>query len=64
MERKKLLNISDIKLEGWIDLPPSFGDFRASGERFQGSLRSPTLKPPRQNPRKPAVHGASDAWKM
>jgi hypothetical protein len=50
--------INDIRLEGEIGLPPSFGDFGTSGERIPGLLRSPTLKPTRQNPRKPTVLGA------
>jgi hypothetical protein len=33
-----------------MGLPPSFGDFRASGERTPESLRSPTLKPPQKTP--------------
>jgi hypothetical protein len=57
-------DFNGIKLEGEITPPPSFGDFRTSGEQFPGSLRSPTLKPARENPRKPAVHGAVDASEM
>jgi hypothetical protein len=57
-------DINNIKVDGEIAVPPSPGDIRAFGERFPGSLRSPTLKPQRQNPRKPAVLGAIDAWKM
>ena len=36
----------------------------ALGRRKGRSLRSPTLKPRRENRRKPAVHGASDGWEM
>jgi len=36
----------------------------ASGERFPGSLRSPTLKPAQKNPRKPGARGAIEGGEM
>lgn len=36
----------------------------ALGKRRSRSFRSPTLKPRLKNPRKPAVHGADEAWEM
>ena len=63
-ESHKSFYFNEIELEGKIGLPPSFGDFGASRERFPGSLRSPTLEPSRQTPRKPAVRGAIQEGEM
>ena len=43
---------------------PSFGERMALERRKSRSSRSPTLKPSRQNPRKPAVHGANREREM